>query len=74
MQLIMIILKTMKIGNYNKAKKKKEKIKNKKKQTLVALKMSANLKIIILTVKIIIVRAFIKERMIIRTTEVVIKK
>ena len=70
----MIILKTMKIGYNNKAKKKKEKIKNKKKQTLVAQKMSANLKIIILTVKIIIVRAFIKERMIIRTTEVVIKK
>lgn len=64
----------MKIGYNNKAKKKKEKIKNKKKQTLVAQKMSANLKIIILTVKIIIVRAFIKERMIIRTTEVVIKK
>ena len=36
--------------------------------------MSANQKIIILTVKIILVRAFIKERMIIRTTEVVIKK
>ena len=70
----MIILKTMKIGYNNKAKKKKEKIKNKKKQTLVAQKMSTNLKIIILTVKIIIVRAFIKERMIIRTTEVVIKK
>ena len=67
----MIILKTMKIGYNNKAKKKKEKIKNKKKQTLVAQKMSTNLKIIILTVKIIIVRAFIKERMIIRTTEVV---
>lgn len=64
----------MKIGYNNKAKKKKEKIKNKKKQTLVAQKMSTNLKIIILTVKIIIVRAFIKERMIIRTTEVVIKK
>ena len=61
----------MKIGYNNKAKKKKEKIKNKKKQTLVAQKMSTNLKIIILTVKIIIVRAFIKERMIIRTTEVV---
>lgn len=61
----------MKIGYNNKAKKKKEKIKNKKKQTLVAQKMSANQKIIILTVKIIIVRAFIKERMIIRTTEVV---
>lgn len=70
----MIILKTMKIGYNNKAKKKKEKIKNKKKQTLVAQKMSTNLKIIILTAKIIIVRAFIKERMIIRTTEVVIKK
>lgn len=64
----------MKIGYNNKAKKKKEKIKNKKKQTLVAQKMSTNLKIIILTAKIIIVRAFIKERMIIRTTEVVIKK
>ena len=36
--------------------------------------MSANQKVIKLTVKIILVRAFIKERMIIRTTEVVIKK